>query len=237
MEVKPRICPVCLNEAPLRITKDYASMAASNSNNSKGEKKNFAKYISVDYFQCESCKMLFSDPLSQEGLVGGQHEEGRALQNDIRLGRIKTMTEGMSKEDVRILDFGCGHGYLVSYLKNEGYNVTGYDPYNPEFSRLPEKEKYNLCLCVECIEHTSPPFIELDVMNRSLVPGGLLYLETGFIDVAIEDNIELENYLYVSPQAGHATIFSHHSMDYVMVLKGFRSKRHFDRNCRLYIKI
>src|SRR5678816_1077860 len=100
-EIKPRVCPVCLNEASLRITKDYAVVAASNLNNSESQKTNLSKYVSVNYFQCESCKMLFSDPLSQEGLVGGQHEEGRALQNDIRLGRIKTMTEGMSKENVR----------------------------------------------------------------------------------------------------------------------------------------
>lgn len=214
MEIRPRICPICSNEAPHRLTKGNTL-----------------------YYQCESCRTLFSDPLSQDGLVGGQHEEGRALQNDIRLDRIKTMTQGMKKEDIRILDFGCGHGLLVNYLKEHGYNVTGYDAYNEEYSRLPEKNKYHLCLCVEVIEHTSAPFIELDVMNRSLIDGGLCYLETGFVDIADQDKIELDDYLYVSPQAGHATIFSHHSLDYLMLLKGFGSKRHFDRNCRLYVKI
>lgn len=212
--MKDRICPICSNAAPFRLKKE-----------------------NTDYSQCESCRTLFSDPLSQDGLVGGQHEEGRALQNHIRLDRIKTMTEGMKKEDIRILDFGCGHGLLVNYLKEQGYNVTGYDAYNEEYSRLPEKNKYHLCLCIEVIEHTSTPFIELDVMNRSLVEGGLCYLETGFVDIADQDKIELDEYLYVSPQAGHATVFSHHSLDYLMLLKGFRSKRHFDRNCRLYVKI
>jgi hypothetical protein len=213
MEIRPRVCPVCNNEAPLRLTK----------HNTK-------------YFQCESCKLLFSDDLSQEGLVGGQHEEGRALQNGIRLDRIKTMTEGMKKEDIRILDFGCGHFLLGQYLQKEGYNVTGYDAYNEEYARLPEKNKFHLCLMIEVVEHTSAPFVELEVVHRSLVDGGLFYLETGFIDVAMEDKIELEDYLYVSPAAGHATIFSHHSLDYLMLLKRFRSKRHFDRNCRLYTK-
>lgn len=212
--LRPRICPICNGEAPFRL----------NTQN-------------TDYFQCESCRMLFSDPIEQDDLVGGQHEEGRALQNPIRLDRIKTMIEGIKKEDVRILDYGCGHGYLVNYLIEEGYNVTGYDPYNPEYNRLPEKNKYHLCLMVEVIEHTSAPFVEIDVINRSLVDGGLLYLETGFIDIAVEDSIPLDEYLYVNPGAGHATIFSHHSLDYLMLLKGFRSKRHFDRNCRLFTKI
>lgn len=213
MQVRPRTCPICNGDAPLRLRKQ-----------------------NTRYFQCESCKMLFSDPLSQEGLVGGQHEEGRALQNDIRLNRVETMMEGLRKEDIRILDFGCGHGYLVKYLKEAGYNVTGYDAYNEEFCRLPEKGSYHLCICVEVIEHTSAPFIEVDVMHRALVNGGLLYIETGFVDIATKDNISLDDYVYVSPAAGHATIFSHHSMDYLMLLKGFRSKRHFDRNCRLYTK-
>lgn len=212
--VPPRICPICNGESPFRL----------NTQN-------------TDYYQCEACDLLFTDPIEQDGLVGGQHEVGRALQNPIRLDRIKTMTEGMKKEDIQILDYGCGHGMLVDFLKNEGYNVTGFDPFNPEYSRLPEKNKYHLCICVEVIEHTSPPFIELDVINRSLVDGALLYLETGFVDIAAEDNIPISEYLYVNPTAGHATIFSHHALDYLMLLKGFRSKRHFDRNCRLYTKI
>lgn len=214
MEIRPRTCPICNGGSPFRLNTQHTV-----------------------YWQCESCDLLFSDPIDQDNLVGGQHEDGRALQNPIRLDRIKTMLNGMAKENIRILDYGCGHGRLVEYLKNEGYDVTGFDPFNPEYSRLPERNKYHLCICVEVIEHTSPPFIELDVINRSLVDGGLIYLETGFVNIATEDNIPLESYLYVNPSAGHATIFSHHAMDYLMLLKNFRSKRHFDRNCRLYTKI
>lgn len=214
MEIRPRTCPVCSNEAPLRLTKQH-----------------------TDYFQCENCRMLFSDPLDQEGLVGGQHEDGRALQNHIRLDRIKTMTEGMKKEDIRILDFGCGHGRLVEYLRNEGYDVTGYDAYNEEYSNLPERNKYHLCLMIEVVEHTSSPFLELSVIHRSLVNGGLLYIETGFINVADRDGIILDDYLYVNPSAGHSTIFSHHALDLLMSWKKFTPKRHFDMNCRLYRKL
>lgn len=214
MQVRPRICPICNGESPLRLTKQ-----------------------NTQYFQCESCKMLYSDPLSQEGLVGGQHEEGRALQNDIRLERIETMTKGMKKENIRILDFGCGHGYLVNYLKEHGYNITGYDAYNEDFNRLPGKEQYHLCLCIEVIEHTSAPFVELDVINRALVNGGLAYFESGYTNIADRDGIKLEEYLYVNPSAGHATIFSHHAFDLLLFKKGFYSKRHFDDNCRLFVKV
>lgn len=212
--VRPRTCPICSNEAPLLLIKTH-----------------------TEYFQCESCRMLFSDPLNQEGLVGGQHEDGRALQNDIRLDRIETMMNGMKKEDIRILDFGCGNFLLGKYLQNNGYNVTGYDAYHPDYNRLPDRNKYHLCLCIECIEHTSSPFIELDVINRALVAGGLAYFESGFTNIADRDDIKLEEYLYVNPSAGHATIFSHHAFDLLLLKKGFYSKRHFDENCRLFVKI
>jgi len=214
MEIRPRTCVICSNEAPHRLTKGHTL-----------------------YYQCESCRTLFSDPLSQDGLCGGQHEAGRALQNDIRLDRIKTMTRGMKKEDIRILDFGCGNFMLGKYLQDKGYDVMGYDAYNEEYSRLPEKNKYHICLCIECVEHLSSPFIELDVMHRSLVEGGLCYFESGFINIAIRDNIQLEDYLYVNPDAGHATVFSHHGLDLLLQIKGFLPKRHFDDNTRLYRKI
>lgn len=210
-----RICPICNNPSPVRLQKS-----------------------GLDYHQCISCKHIFSDPIDQTGLVGGQHHEGRNLtQNHIRIDRMDTMTAGIKKEDVHILDFGCGFGWLVKDFKYAGYNAVGYDAYNDEFSRLPEKNKFHVCVCVECIEHCSHPFVELDVINRSLVMGGLLYFETGFWDVAIRDKVEIQDYIYISPEAGHSSIFSHHSMDLLLCQHGFAPKRHFDDNCRLYVKI
>lgn len=209
-----RFCPICNNPTPFRLKKG-----------------------NTDYFQCESCKTLFSEPLNQEGLVGGEHEIGRSLQNNIRLDRIKTMTENMKKEDVRILDFGCGNFLLGNYLKNEGYDITGFDAYSEQYNRLPEKNKYHIVTMIEVIEHCSAPFIELDVINKSLVNGGLLYIESGYTNIADRDGVKLEDYLYVNPAAGHSTIFSHHGLDLLLSFKNFAPKRHFDDNCRLFRKI
>lgn len=212
-ESRPVFCPICGNPA-----------------------HHFIKKGTVDYAKCESCNTIFCGQLDQENMVGGMHEDGRALQNDIRLDRIKTMTAGMKKEDIRILDFGCGNFLLGKYLQEHGYNVIGYDAYHPEYNRLPDNNKYHLCLCIEVIEHTSFPFVELAVINRSLVEGGLLYIETGFYDVMIEDKIDPQNYIYIEPSVGHSTIFSHHSLDLLLSYRGYLTRRHFDRNCRLYEK-
>lgn len=210
-----RFCSICGNPAPLRLRK-----------------------LTIDYFECESCKHLFSDYIEQDNMVGGEHEIGRnQQQNHIRLDRVATMTNGMKKEDVNIVDWGCGHGMLVADLRAAGYNVMGFDPYNPEFNRLPEKGKYHVCLMVEIIEHTCPDYIELDAINRCLLDGGLTYIETGFSNIPQQDGIPLDDYFYIAPQNGHSSIFSHHSLDLLMRIKGFETRRHFDRNTRLFSKM
>jgi SAM-dependent methyltransferase len=208
-------CPICNNEAGLRLNKG-----------------------GVEYFQCANCNTLFSDPLDNDNMVGGGNEEKRNTeQNYIRIGRVEEMTLGMRKEDVHILDFGCGHGYLVQDLREAGYiNTVGYDPYNEEFCKLPEKNKFHIVIAIEVIEHTSANFVEVDVMYRSLLPNGLVYLETSFTDIAEEEGIPLEDFFYIEPSVGHSTIFSHHGLDLLFAIKRFVPTQHFNRNARLFKK-
>lgn len=213
--MKDRTCPICNNDAPLRLVKQ-----------------------NIKYYQCSSCRVLFSDPIDQDGLVGGEHEIPRNVeQNHIRIGRVAKQMDGFDKKDFWICDFGAGHGMLMNDFRNAGYNCDAFDAYNPEYHTLPKKDKYHIITMVEIIEHTSPNFIELDVVNKALKMGGIVTIETGFTDIAIEDGIELENYLYVNAKAGHSTIFSHHALDLLMSQKGFMPRRHWDRNCRNFQKI
>lgn len=213
--MKDRICPICSNQAAPRLTKGY-----------------------IQYYQCVNCKTLFSDPLDNSNMIGGEYEEERnSNQNHLRIERVNDFVKMFKKEDVNILDFGCGHGMLIADLKKDGYiNVDGYDAYSEEYSALPEKNKYHVITAVEVIEHTSAPFVEIDVMNRSLVPGGVVMIETSFVDIAQQEDIELEDFFYIAPQNGHSTIFSHHGLDLLMCLKGFIPCAHPNRNVRLYQK-
>lgn len=211
-----KYCPICNNESPKLFTK-----------------------LNVDYYKCNNCQTIYSAPLNNENLVGGAFEVDRnEKQNHLRIERIDKIVNVIpSKDLVNILDFGCGHGMFIDDLKKSGYtNVDGYDAFYEPYSKLPKTNFYHVVSMVECIEHTSPPFVELDVIFRSLVNGGCLMIETSFTDVAFEDNIPLEDFFYISPQAGHSTIFSHHGLDLLMSLKGFIVKPHFDRHVRLYQK-
>jgi len=209
-------CPICNNESNLRITKGITK-----------------------YYQCCNCKSLFCEPLNQEGLVGGEHEvERNEHQNHLRVARAVEILNGIPIEQTSILDFGCGAGLLIDDLNKAGYpNVTGYDSYNEKYLRLPEKEKYHLIIMVEVAEHFSAPYIEFDVAYRSLVNGGCIMIETGYLDAAFDDGHTIDDWFYLNPDAGHSTIYSNHGIDILMMSKGFRVKPFFNNYVRLYQKV
>lgn len=186
----------------------------------------------VKYYQCDYCGTLFSGALPNEDMVGGGFEEERnTQQNKDRLERFLNLVCRTSK----FLDYGCGHGMLVDYLKSKKINVFGYDRYNPEYNVILE-DNFDFVSMVEVIEHLSFPFPELDQINLLMKSGGILYIETSFVDVAKEEKIPLEEFFYIEPSVGHSTIFSHYGLDILMVKKGFLPLPHINRNVRLYTK-
>lgn len=191
----------------------------------------------TEYYQCSFCKTLFSDPLPNDNMVGGGFEvERNTLQNMERIQRFNYLCGGQINGN-SILDYGCGHGYLVKDLLSIGVDATGYDKYNQEFNTLPFDKRYNVVSMVEVIEHLSAPFEELDRINDLLVWNGFLILETSFVDVAEEERIPLEEYNYISPEVGHSTIFSHFGLDVLMLQKGFHPRNHINRHVRVYKKV
>jgi SAM-dependent methyltransferase len=213
--MKDKICPVCSNHAHWRLKKQ-----------------------NTDYHQCTSCLTLFSDPLDNSNMVGGGNEVARnEEQNHLRIERIDAMCHNQHLSDIRVLDFGCGHFMFGNDLISHGYRCDGYDVFNEKYSKLPEKGVYDIVTMVEVIEHTSAPFAELDVIHRSLVPGGIVMIETSFVNISQQEGIELEDFFYIDPSVGHSTIFSHHGLDVLMCLKGFKPISHWNRHVRGYQKI
>lgn len=185
----------------------------------------------VQYYQCKNCKTLFSESLPNDNMVGGGFEfERNKNHNEERIFRIKEFLNGKN-----ILDYGCGNGMLVDDMKKANLICDGYDKFNPKFDKI-INSNYDVITMVEVIEHLSAPFSEIDEIYSLLKPGGFLYLETSFVDVATEENIELEDFFYISPSVGHSTIFSHRGLDILMLKKGFMITSHINRNVRVYQK-
>ena len=102
------------------------------------------------------------------------------------------MIEGFRRDiqiDVnRVLDYGCGRGYLLAAL-NKKYNCEciGYDLYHDPgavVEIIDDKDKitgkFDLRACCHVLEHLSNPMEELDWMVSKLNTNGFLFLELPF---------------------------------------------------------
>jgi SAM-dependent methyltransferase len=178
---------------------------------------------------------LTCGPLDQSGMVGGSGEEVRNQEhNPTRLQRIKEF-----HPSPMVLDFGCGSGMLVKYLRDNGIEAMGADKYAAGdkwryiYSDMLsfDDPTFDVVTMIEVIEHLSAPYDELEAILACLKPGGVLMVETSFTDW-----MDLANDSYINPALGHSTIFSHQGLDDLMAEKGFEVYGHINRNVRIYKK-
>lgn len=93
----------------------------------------------------------------------------------------------ISKKD-RILDFGCGKGRDVEYLREQGYDAYGYDPYNPEYSDMKVLIPHHYSVVLNFyVLNVLPPSERYDVLDD------LLYYSqpVGDIFIAVRDTSEI----------------------------------------------
>lgn len=174
-------------------------------------------------------------PLDQSNMLGGTGEQDRNQEhNPERLARIKEF-----HPNPKVLDYGCGNGLLVQFLRQNGIDAHGYDKYVDKSEKEFIYHKidpsqffyYDVIAMIEVIEHTAHPYHEIVFALDMLKPGGILMIETSFTDW-----MELYTDPYVNPTIGHSTIFSHKGLDEVMLEKGFEIYGHINRNVRVYNK-
>lgn len=173
-------------------------------------------------------------PLDQSGMVGGTGEQSRNDEhNPERLARILSF-----HTKPKVLDYGCGNGMLVDYLRSSGVNAEGYDKHLKKSTKYLfngdlsfSKGEYDVVTMIEVVEHTAAPYLELEMAFWVLKPGGTLMIETSFTNW-----MDLDTESYINPRIGHSTIFSHAGLDELMKEKGFEVYGHINRNVRVYQK-
>lgn len=129
----------------------------------------------------------------------------------------------------RWLDYGCGSGGFVSYLRAQGIDAWGFDQ-GRAVERLPESfpllreadlaarsGSFDVVSAIEVIEHIPDPIAALRQIRRLMKPGGVLLLTTGNAEPFRK---ELTTWRYVIPEI-HISIFEPKALALALERSGF----------------
>ncbi len=156
------------------------------------------------YFRCPACGLVFLHPApgpeelerlyqAEHGAtfhhgaeIRGAYEKRREAR--ARLSLVRRALEAVPERSA--LEIGCGAGYLLEQLRDEGWRVQatelaeGYRRYAVEALKLdvrrePPEGKFGALLSFNVLSHLPDPKAFFKDCRGRLLPGGALILETG----------------------------------------------------------
>lgn len=176
----PRICNVC---DPDGVTVAEPETASVKPNIRRFQHERFAVW------RCPRCRSIHAqEPVDLDAYYRGypflsatMDWRARAMY-DNQLARLKRA--GLTRT-ARILDYGCGSGNFVRYLKSRGYaEATGYDAYAAEFGDAAVLEqRYDCIISQDVIEHVDAPWELLRTFARLAKPDAIVAIGTPDADV------------------------------------------------------
>jgi 2-polyprenyl-3-methyl-5-hydroxy-6-metoxy-1,4-benzoquinol methylase len=174
-----------------------------------------------------------------------QYTSPSATQNIQFLPKILSL---LPPAPARVLEVGCGNGYLASHLFRMGYDVTALDTSksgiavaratHSEINFYVASAYDDLCrfvpdcdvvLSVEVIEHLADPRRFLENAFITLKPGGCIILTTPyhgyFKNLALSLTNRWDAHFGVHWLGGHIKFFSEHSLSAMLRAVGFTDIR------------
>jgi SAM-dependent methyltransferase/O-antigen/teichoic acid export membrane protein len=197
------ICPICASPATSMIQRDHPG------------------YMTGTFFniyRCLECDTHFIDPMriqpnvydliySTDGIIGYDRyiryfSQVLKEKNPLRFlaskeaGYYVLYEHLRDKSKLRILDVGCGYGYLTYALRQQGFEAFGLDVSEAALNiaqarfgnyfhhsdiktfAAVQSQPYDLIVALELIEHLADPVPCLNTLLQLLSPGGILLLTT-----------------------------------------------------------
>lgn len=142
---------------------------------------------------------------------------------------LKRLQRAGLKQEHSILDYGCGNGVLLEYLREQGYqDLRGYDPYVEEFRTLTSGNLFDCVIANDVIEHVPDPRETVHECANLIKPGGLLYL--GTTDSEPVDMRHLEPHIMRLHQPFHRVLITQESLKKLALDTGFKLVQSYRRS-------
>ena len=137
--------------------------------------------------------------------------------------------------EINWLDFGCGNGGLVRWVKNNlNCNIVGFEtgeiadkarelniPILSEQELQAQSNRYDVITAIEVLEHVIDPIDVLEKLFNLVKEGGILFYTTGN---ATRYRKRLASWSYVAPEI-HISFYEPSTLEYAMTKVGFKVKK------------
>ena len=142
---------------------------------------------------------------------------------------LRRLTRGGLQKSHQVLDYGCGSGLFLQFLRKQGYgSCVGYDPYVGQFKDPAVlSADYDFVVSFDVLEHVESPRTLIHQYRELLRPGGFLCLETPRADGI--DLCEPEEYIHELHMPYHLHILSESVLRDLSAEEGFSVTALYDR--------
>jgi 2-polyprenyl-3-methyl-5-hydroxy-6-metoxy-1,4-benzoquinol methylase len=174
-----RHCPICKNEDSFKFERTLNNYSL---------------------FKCKSCHFVFSDISDNEVLkvnstfaneVDASYQENQTGIDKIWFRYFAKKVSKKLPNRGKLLDIGCGNGFLLSILKDFGWELYGndlspwaqkyadkysYKVYNQSIETLNLKNEFDCIVSTSTFEHVINPLEHLSAIIEALKPGGFCWI-------------------------------------------------------------
>lgn len=197
---------------------------------------NTQKYLDAYFslWRCPNCQTIHSlDPVDFTEIYADYPlNRARPLDDYARrtMGHLlRRLTQAGLDKSANILDYGCGGGLFVEFLRQRGYSkAEGFDPFVVQFNR-PPTTRYDLVVLNDVLEHVQDPGALLDEVARYVRPGGLLYAGTAD-SAGVKSMKHLEKHALRLHQPFHRTLFTQEKFRELGHSRGFSELKVYTRS-------
>ena len=228
---KKMVCPLCKSKKIkifLKVTKKYLILACSSCE---------LKFPNVDFVSNKKYADIIYEKYSQLNIRKNMQRTSKY--------RLKMMEERFNyciksnfkkTKSIKLLDYGCGNGLFLDYLKKKGISGTGIEVDESNSQKLVNKKieffknindvkskKFDICVMFDVLEHLTNPIQDLLKIRDKLKKKGIIVIYTPNINsLAFELMGSRQNQVYPFM---HTLFFNEKSFNYLAKKTKFKIKK------------
>jgi len=182
-------------------------------------------------WRCSSCRSIHAAgnvDLAAHYAAYPFHLLSRDVRLSIVYGKLlRRLRRSGLHRDSTILDYGCGSGAFVEFLRDRGFAAAvGYDEYNEDMAKpVRLRTRYDFVVAQDVLEHAEAPLELMQRLNELVRPGGIIALGTPDADSI--DLARPSDFIHTLHAPYHRHIFSRFALELAATAQRWTLERRY----------